>query len=44
MNILHTYFRFGQIAVTLHFVAIVALWVTRDMGGAFGWAHLFKDK
>lgn len=37
-------FSFAQIAVLFHLVAIAILWITRDMGGTFGWAYLFKDK
>lgn len=37
-------FSFGQIAVLLHLLLIVLLWITRDVGGSFGWASLFKNK
>ena len=37
-------YSFGQIAVIVHLVVIVILWITRDMGGSYGWSTLFKDK
>ena len=37
-------FSFGQVAVLVHLFAIATLWVTTDMGGAYGWSELFKDK
>jgi len=37
-------YSFGQIAVIVHLVVIVLLWITRDMGGSYGWSTLFKDK
>lgn len=33
---------FGQGAVISHFVVLIVLWITRDMGGEAGWGHLFK--
>lgn len=35
---------FGQVAVIIHFLALALLWITRDFGGSYGWAHVFKDK
>lgn len=35
---------FGQVAVSIHFLALAILWITRDFGGNYGWAHTFKDK
>lgn len=34
-------FSFGQGAVIGHFVVLAVLWVTRDMGGEYGWGSLF---
>ena len=33
---------FGQAAVMGHFIILALLWVTRDLGGEYGWGHLFK--
>ncbi|KAH3887590.1 hypothetical protein DPMN_011608 [Dreissena polymorpha] len=33
---------FGQAAVSAHFVVLAVLWVTRDLGGEYGWGHIFK--
>ncbi|KAL4228686.1 hypothetical protein ACF0H5_011730 [Mactra antiquata] len=33
---------FGQAAVSAHFLTLAVLWVTRDMGGEFGWGSWFK--
>ena len=35
---------FGQVVVSIHFLALAILWITRDFGGNYGWAHAFKDK
>ncbi|WAR01094.1 S13A2-like protein [Mya arenaria] len=34
---------FGQGAVLGHFIILAILWVTRDMGGEYGWGKLFKE-
>ncbi|XP_052802409.1 solute carrier family 13 member 2-like [Mya arenaria] len=34
---------FGQGAVLVHLIVLVILWVTRDMGGEYGWGKLFKE-
>ncbi|KAL4223442.1 hypothetical protein ACF0H5_016913 [Mactra antiquata] len=33
---------FGQAAVFGHFITLAVLWITRDMGGEFGWGSWFK--
>ncbi|WAR01096.1 S13A5-like protein [Mya arenaria] len=35
--------KFGQGAVLVHLIVLVILWVTRDMGGEYGWGKLFKE-
>lgn len=35
---------FGQGAVMAHFLCLAILWITRDLGGEFGWGMIFKDK
>ena len=27
-----------------HFLALALLWITRDIGGKYGWSVLFPDK
>ncbi|XP_052800974.1 solute carrier family 13 member 2-like [Mya arenaria] len=34
---------FGQGAVMAHFIVLAILWVTRDLGGEYGWGKLFKQ-
>lgn len=33
---------FGQGAVLGHFIALAVLWITRDLGGEYGWGTIFK--
>lgn len=33
---------FGQGAIIGHFVLLAVLWITRDLGGEYGWGHVFK--
>ncbi|KAK3592647.1 hypothetical protein CHS0354_034725 [Potamilus streckersoni] len=35
---------FAQAAVMVHFVVLVVLWITRDLGGVSGWGNYFKKK
>ncbi|KAL3857545.1 hypothetical protein ACJMK2_012199 [Sinanodonta woodiana] len=35
---------FAQAAVMVHFVVLVVLWITRDLGGVSGWGNLLKKK
>ena len=42
--IFYTFYSFGQVVVSIHFLALAILWITRDFGGNYGWAHAFKDK
>ncbi|KAK3592648.1 hypothetical protein CHS0354_034726 [Potamilus streckersoni] len=35
---------FAQTAVMVHFVVLVLLWITRDLGGILGWGNWFKKK
>ena len=38
-----SFFRFAQGVIIVHFVTLILLWITRDMGGQVGWGHIFKD-
>ncbi|XP_045170886.2 Na(+)/citrate cotransporter-like [Mercenaria mercenaria] len=33
---------FGQGAIMGHFIVLAILWITRDMGGEYGWGSLFQ--
>lgn len=43
MTSLHA-FRFGQVAVILHFTLLAVLWVTRELGGVGGWGDIFDER
>lgn len=36
------YGRFAQGGVMGHFLLLAILWITRDMGGQYGWGKLFE--
>ena len=37
-------YSFGQVAVIIHFLTLALLWITRDLGGNYGWSYLFEEK